>query len=81
MTKETIFKFKQNILGPLKKVFRVLWPPEAKNDLHSENTKKNQFQKDFFVFYAKMSFSAPGGRKMAIEIIFKSKQKIFVPSE
>ena len=43
--------------------------------------KKNQFRKDFFVFYCKMSFLASGGRKMAIETIFKSKQKIFGSSE
>ena len=26
--------------SPLKKVFHVLWPPEAKNDPHLENKKK-----------------------------------------
>ena len=56
MAKETIFKSKQNILGPLKKVFRVLWPPEAKKDPHSENTKKLNFEKTFLYFMPKCHF-------------------------
>ena len=31
---------KKGFSGPRNKVFRVFWPPEAKNDPHSENTKK-----------------------------------------
>ena len=36
---------KKGFLGPQNKVFHVLWPPEAKNDPPSENTKKNDLKK------------------------------------
>ena len=58
--------------GSRNKVFRVLWPPEAKNDPHSENTKKFNFEKNFLVFYAKRLYLASGGRKTAKERIFGS---------
>ena len=47
---------KKGFLG--NKFFCVLWPPEAKNDPHSENTKKINFEKNFLVFNAKRSYSA-----------------------
>ena len=39
---------KKGFSGQLNKVFRVLWPPEDKNDPHSENTKNNNFEKNLF---------------------------------
>merc|ERR1711951_63134 len=51
--------------GSRNKVFRALWPPEAKNDPHSENTKKSDFETNFWVFNAKRLFLASGGRKTA----------------
>ena len=36
-------------LGQRKTVFQVHWPPGAKNDPSSENTKKPDFEKNFFI--------------------------------
>ena len=41
------------IFGPRNKVFHVFWPPGAKNDPPSEDTKKPDFEKNFFVSYVK----------------------------
>ena len=63
---------KKGFSGPPNKVFRGFWPPEAKNDPHSENTKKPDFEKNFFIFYAKRSYLASGGLKTAKTMIFGS---------
>ena len=63
---------KKGFSGRRSKVFRVFWPPEAKNDPHSENTKKPDFEKNFLIFYAKRSYLASGGLKMAKTMIFGS---------
>ena len=54
---------KKGFLGPRNKVLPVLWPPEAKNDSLSENTKNTNFEKNFLVYSTKRSFSASGGQK------------------
>ena len=41
--------------------FCIFWPPEAKNDPRTKNTKPPEFEYNFFVFYAKRLFSAFGG--------------------
>ena len=63
---------KKGFLGPRNKVLPVLWPPEAKNDSLSENTKNTDFEKNFLVYSPKRSFSASGGRKTENEMIFGS---------
>ena len=60
------------IFGPRDKVFHVFWPPGAKNDPPSEDTKKTDFEKIFFVFYVKRSYLASGSQKMAKEWVFGS---------
>ena len=61
---------KNGFLGPRNKVFHVFWPPEAKKDLFILNTKKFDFEKNFFVFYVKRSYLAFGGQKTAKDRVF-----------
>ena len=62
----------KGILGPWNKVFHVLWPPEAKKDPSAFNTKKFDFENNFFAFYVKRSYLASGGQKTAKERVFGS---------
>ena len=55
----------KDFLGPWNNVFRVLWPPEAKKDPSAFNTKKFDFENNFFAFYVKRSYLASGGQKTA----------------
>ena len=48
---------------------------------NQKHKKKLILKKTFFVFNAKMSFLASKGQKLAKEIIFKSKQRIFESRE
>ena len=49
-----------------------MWPPEAKKDPSALNTKKFDFEKNFFAFYVTRSYLASGGRKTAKENVFGS---------
>ena len=57
-------------LGPRNKVFHVFWPPGAKNDPPSENTKKHDFEKIFLVFHPKMTPTQKTQKKTILKRIF-----------
>ena len=68
---------KKGFSGPQNKVLRIFWPPEAKNDSLSVNTKNNNFEYDLLVCYAKRSFSA-SWRPKNVENLIPWTGKLFI---
>ena len=68
--------YKKIFSVPGNKVFRILWPPKAKNDPQSENIKRPDFKKKKKIFCAKRSFLASEGHKWQMKL-FSSPNKGF----